>query len=292
MHKVSCWLSWIKGVCGWLFCEIQPSQQWSSAETSSSINDKAISTNVTVPAMHFHNVCPDFAPLSVFAAGTWHSNASLPAVTTISPSRRVNSDCYVNCTGLKQKQTIKLAMLYSSATQLWQKRKIQRICKPLPIKILPSNGHRCRCPFNFVAIIFLHLFFDVNVVADLFSRLHNQWHPDKRGAHNFTCKYACVLYHRKMMNELHTQKSWFKDVPKFYIFTITNIASFTIIILIIIIIIIIITGTLLRLWCCPSSPILGQTLSIVSCLSIAYTFIIIIIIIIISSTARCIFEYQ
>ena len=55
--------------------------------------------------MHFHNVCPDFAPLSVFAAGTWHSNASLPAVTTISPSRRVNSDCYVNCTGLKQKKT-------------------------------------------------------------------------------------------------------------------------------------------------------------------------------------------
>ena len=105
MHKVSCWLSWIKGVCGWLFCEIQPSQQWSSAETSSSINDKAISTNVTVPAMHFHNVYPDFAPLSVFAAGTWHSNASLPAVTTISPSRRVNSDCYVNCNGLKQKQT-------------------------------------------------------------------------------------------------------------------------------------------------------------------------------------------
>ena len=154
---------------------------------------------------------------------------------------------------------------------------------------MPSNGHTCRCPSTFVVIIFLHLVFDVNVVADLFSRLHNQWHPDKRGAHNFTCKYACVLYHRKMMNELHTQKSWFKDVPKFYIFTITNIASFTIIILIIIIIIII-TGTLLRLWRCPSSPILGQTLSIVPCLSIAYTFIIIIINI--SSTVRCIFEYQ
>ena len=101
-----------------------------------------------------------------------------------------------------------------------------------------------------------------------------------------TPKYASVFYHRKMMNELHTQKSWFKDVPKFYFVTITNIASFTIIILIIIII----TGTLLRLWRCPSSPILGQTLSIVPCLSIAYTFIIIIIII--SSTARCIFEYQ
>ena len=153
---------------------------------------------------------------------------------------------------------------------------------------MPSNGHTCRCPSTFVVIIFLHLVFDVNVVADLFSRLHNQWHPDKRGAHNYTCKYASDLYHRKMMNELHTQKSWFKDVPKFYIVTITNIASFTIIILIIIIIII--TGTLLRLWRCPSSPILGQTLSIVPCLSIAYTFIIIIIII--SSTARCIFEYQ
>ena len=168
---------------------------------------------------------------------------------------------------------------------------------------MPSNGHTCRCPSTFVVIIFLHLVFDVNVVADLFSRLHNQWHPDKRGAHNYTCKYASVLYHRKMMNELHTQKSWFKDVPKFYIVTITNIASFTITILIIIIItiiiitlitivviIIIITGTLLRLWRCPSSPILGQTLSIVPCLSIAYTFIIIIIII--SSTAPCIFEYQ
>ena len=49
-------------------------------------------------------------------------------------------------------------------------------------------------------------------------------------------KYASDLYHRKMMNELHTQKS-----PKFYIVTITNIASFTIIIVIILIIIIIIT---------------------------------------------------
>ena len=154
----------------------------------------------------------------------------------------------------------------------------------MPIKILPSNGHRC--PSTFVVIIFLHLLFDVNVVAELFSRLHNQWHPDKRGAHNYTCKNASVLYHRKMMNELHTQKSWFKDVPKFYIVTITNIASFTIIILIIIVII---TGTLLRLWRCPSSPILGQTLSIVPCLSIAYTFIITIIVIV--GTARCIFEY-
>ena len=54
-------------------------------------------------------------------------------------------------------------------------------------------------------------------------------------------------------------------------------------------IITIITGTLLRLWRCPSSPILGQTLSIVPCLSIAYTFIIIIIVIV--GTARCIFEY-
>ena len=153
---------------------------------------------------------------------------------------------------------------------------------------MPSNGHTCRCPSTFVVIIFLHLVFDVNVVADLFSRLHNQWHPDKRGAHNYTCKYASVLCNKKMMNELRTQKSWFKDVPKFYIVTITNIASFTIIILIIIIIIII--GTLLRLWRCPSSPILGRTLSIVPCLSIAYTFIITIIIS--SSTARCIFEYQ